>query len=288
MIGHESIQTTRFSYLHGHEWLPYLFEENTLTVTKKEMRFLWGLPLQSSDLSRKLTLLKEAFGEEGILTINKNNKAIVIDQRTLKTCTQSTAHHWLKNKWIDSDKAKDKNETKTVIFNVLQHNTTLWNLFFTDYLHSLNGQKKVFIDSFQTLSNFHSIIGKRASTLTEESVSIPLLLDVVAQINNSAKSVASFTMTKYEISQLTALLSMPFIKALKPKVTLFINKKTKPKRVIALAEKLKKDSNFHSKIGINKINSGHTAFVLELDIAKDIILLINNFLFQLSRGRQHD
>jgi hypothetical protein len=252
------------------------------------MRLLWGLPLQSSDLSRRLTLLKEAFGEEGLLTINKNNKVIVIDQRTLKTCTQSTAHHWLKNKGIDSDNAKDKHETKTVIFNVLQHNTTLWNLFFTDYLYSLNGQKKVFIDSFQTLSNVHSIIGKGASTLTEESVSIPLLLDVLAQINNSQNLVASFVTTKSEISQLTALLSMPFIKALKPKITLFINKKTNPKRATSLAEKLKKDTKFHSKIGINKINSGHTAFILELGIAKDIILLINNFLFQLSRGRQHD
>lgn len=284
MIGHESIQTTRFSYLHGHEWLPSLFEQNTVSISKKELRLLWDLPLQSSELSRKLALLEKKFGEKVHLNPNKHDKSLEIDQQILKVCTQLTTAHWHKNTLIERDEFQSESLAKTVMSAVLQSNNTLWNSIFTEYLRSINAQQNVEITDFTLLSELYFLVGKSASRLTTSNLSLPLVIDVVKQVSNSEDFTMQLPMTTPGIKKMNLLLSEPLFKALKPKISVLLNRKTKPERVLDVIKNLKEVAKFHSKVRMKKINVGNSAFLIKLNIPTDTILLINRCLLKFSLG----
>lgn len=53
-LGHSDYTTTRWSYLHGIEWLTPLFSLNNQGYTQSELRYLLGLSSTSNDVSRFL------------------------------------------------------------------------------------------------------------------------------------------------------------------------------------------------------------------------------------------
>lgn len=57
MIGHSLFDTTRSSYLHGHEWLIDYFKPQAICYSKKQLRFLFDLPAHSNDISRRVKIL---------------------------------------------------------------------------------------------------------------------------------------------------------------------------------------------------------------------------------------
>ena len=83
MLDHASFNTTRKSYLHGHEWFPNLFFERDLTVSIRELRLLFNLPKGHGDLSRRINVL---------LNMHKKITGVkTVEQKTISKPSQETA-----------------------------------------------------------------------------------------------------------------------------------------------------------------------------------------------------
>lgn len=57
MIGHSLFETTRKSYLHGHEWIWDYFMPQIQQYSKPLLRYMWGLNVGSNDISRQVNIL---------------------------------------------------------------------------------------------------------------------------------------------------------------------------------------------------------------------------------------
>lgn len=87
-IGHKYYATTRWSYLHGTQWLfPYLRPKQTTCAQQAfshaELRFLLGLAPDSNDLSRKLSLLSEDYKRLSITQKQKN--PVMLSEQALRS-----------------------------------------------------------------------------------------------------------------------------------------------------------------------------------------------------------
>jgi len=76
-IGHQHYATTRWSYLHGTQWLfPYLRPQQTSSAKQSfshaQLRFLLGLAPDSNDLSRQLCLVSEGYNNLSVSEKQKN------------------------------------------------------------------------------------------------------------------------------------------------------------------------------------------------------------------------
>lgn len=70
-LGHSHYATTRWSYLHGIEWLPSLFPINEHGFEHNELRYLLGIGPQSTDVFRFLSSLSLATQETRTASILK-------------------------------------------------------------------------------------------------------------------------------------------------------------------------------------------------------------------------
>ena len=57
MIGHSLFETTRKSYLHGHEWISDYFTPQAQQYSKPLLRYILGLNVGSNDISRQVNIL---------------------------------------------------------------------------------------------------------------------------------------------------------------------------------------------------------------------------------------
>ncbi|WP_157822315.1 hypothetical protein [Psychromonas sp. Urea-02u-13] len=57
MIGHSLFETTRKSYLHGHEWIGGYFTPQVQQYSKLLLRYILGLNVGSNDISRQVNIL---------------------------------------------------------------------------------------------------------------------------------------------------------------------------------------------------------------------------------------
>lgn len=105
MLGHTSFNTTRKSYLHGHEWFPNLFFERDITISIRELRLLFNLPKGHGDLSRRI---------EALLSIDKKIPGInTVKQKAVTKPSQETTETITK----DDIHIKDNEENNSVALN---------------------------------------------------------------------------------------------------------------------------------------------------------------------------
>ncbi|TEW55732.1 hypothetical protein E2R68_04985 [Psychromonas sp. RZ22] len=87
-VGHQHYATTRWSYLHGTQWLfPYLRPEQASsaqqTFSHAQLRFLLGLASDSNDLSRQLSLLSQHYNT--LSTRDKQKNPVLLSEQALRT-----------------------------------------------------------------------------------------------------------------------------------------------------------------------------------------------------------
>lgn len=100
MLGHTSFNTTRKSYLHGHEWFGNLFFERDITVSIRELRLLFNLPKRHGDLSRRI---------EALLSIDEKITGVrTVEQKTIEKPSQETTETRTK----DDNSLKNNNTIK--------------------------------------------------------------------------------------------------------------------------------------------------------------------------------
>ena len=88
-LGHSNYTTTRWSYLHGIEWLTPLFSINDNPYKQSELRYLLGLSPQSNDVSRFLNAIDPAY---------RQTKPLQKQQYTLMLTALELTPHLLKKK----------------------------------------------------------------------------------------------------------------------------------------------------------------------------------------------
>lgn len=94
MIGHSLFETTRKSYLHGHEWISGYFTESTQQYSKVMLRYLFGLNLGSNDISRKIKLLLK---NDSVKIQRDSHSEVVLFSRRVDEMTFNSAKQlsWL-------------------------------------------------------------------------------------------------------------------------------------------------------------------------------------------------
>jgi integrase len=172
-IGHEYYATTRWSYLHGIEWLYPFYrkgygELQERTFTHPELRYLLGLDSTSNDLSRLLKVLSPAYASKTLS--QRQNDPIYLTEDTLKPSAFNT-----KNVAITSVQRTPKYYV----------NAWLGNIYRTPTLHFLD---RIMLNMRQTehidvslLSDLWAHSGKhRHHVLTQKQVSalshLPLIV----------------------------------------------------------------------------------------------------------------
>tara|TARA_R110002167_G_scaffold195810_1_gene398569 strand:+ start:38249 stop:41113 length:2865 start_codon:yes stop_codon:yes gene_type:complete len=92
-IGHKYYATTRWSYLHGIEWLYPFYRQGygelqARTFTHPELRYLLGLDATSNDLSRQLKIISPSYA----------NKTLSQRQNELLYLTEDRLKRWIFNR----------------------------------------------------------------------------------------------------------------------------------------------------------------------------------------------
>lgn len=106
-LGHAHYATTRWSYLHGIEWLPELLESDKIAYTHAELRYIFNLSPTSNDISRRIKAMSPDVYALSI-TERKQDPVFINQQTLIQTLTQNspkrthTAHEFtLYETWIE-------------------------------------------------------------------------------------------------------------------------------------------------------------------------------------------
>jgi integrase len=149
-IGHEYYATTRWSYLHGIEWLYPFYckgygELQQRTFTHPELRYLLGLNPTSNDLSRQLKVISPEYANKTLS--QRQNDPINLTEHTLKslifntkTVTPSSplplSMHYV-NAWLGNiDRTQTLHFLKQIMLDMRQTNEIDFSLFSYLWLHS--------------------------------------------------------------------------------------------------------------------------------------------------------
>lgn len=94
MLGHSLFDTTRRSYLHGHDWLIDYFTVPVASYSKELLRFIFGVSSGSNDVSRRLILLTK--NDQGNQQRVKQYKAVLKPERIEEmSVSRSKTLSWL-------------------------------------------------------------------------------------------------------------------------------------------------------------------------------------------------
>lgn len=87
-LGHEHYATTRWSYLHGIEWLAEIIEKEEIAYTHAELRYIFNLSPTSNDISRRIKTLNP---DVYVLSIEerKQDPVFINQHRLIRALTHS-------------------------------------------------------------------------------------------------------------------------------------------------------------------------------------------------------
>ncbi|GLS89021.1 hypothetical protein GCM10007916_00880 [Psychromonas marina] len=157
-VGHQHYATTRWSYLHGTQWLfPYLRPQQASsaqqTFSHAQLRFLFGLSSDSNDLSRQLALLSEHYSNLSIS--DKQKHPLQLSEHALR------AYLWPTKTNHNSESVAEKaNENPKYYYQQWGQSATKQHASFIDQLF-LNMRMKNYFN-FNVLSQVWAGAGKHS------------------------------------------------------------------------------------------------------------------------------
>lgn len=155
-VGHQHYATTRWSYLHGTQWLfPYLHPQQASSAQQAfshaQLRFLLGLAPDSNDLSRQLALLSQHYNT--LSTHAKQKNPVLLREQALR------AYLWpAKTNHSPKSVAEKANENPKYYYQQWGKSATKQHASFIDQLF-INMRMKNYFD-FNVLSQVWAGSGK--------------------------------------------------------------------------------------------------------------------------------
>jgi len=268
MIGHQKFNTTRYSYLHGHEWLHGLFAQKQLNLSKSELRQVWGLKKSSPQLSEKIALIDLHFPEVKKLNQLTNQNTFNFDRDLLNNIIQQSAHYWKKQNVNKQVKPVSLVFFKERLNQLLIKNNHPWRKLILNFLKQqifpASKEKSPSYElSFFTLSKLNYQLGK---TFIEHDYSEDELLvfkELIDEVTANNMRL-NFTATLKSVKEINTILASPLIQLFPPSQVLFKrNRKTKAEKLVNSLTKLKKDSTVKISIKNQVIKDKSSSLTLD-------------------------
>ncbi len=218
MIGHSLFETTRNSYLHGHEWIVDYFTPAKQEYSKPMLRYLFALNIGSNDISRRIKLLAKS--EQTNISLSSGNNTILLCRRVNEMVVNNAGGlSWLSGEAI---KVEDTNFLKCWLVNLDQQSDASFDLITQYYLKPLSGDLLL---TWKELSQLKLLIYRNKPCL-KYTKSIYKLINKL--INNIDIENHSFEvkLTKRDALNYKSVFELPEFSMFKRQFTLFKNGKT--------------------------------------------------------------
>lgn len=150
-IGHSHFETTRKSYLHGHEWLCGYFLEPRKIYSKAMLRYILGLKAGSNDISRRINSLLKNLPDCSQSNMHRSASLLItrVNEMALNINNQLS---WLKEDIYDSIELNWKNVLE---MNEVNKSISFFDVLIKGYIESTSEVNQI---SWQELSQIKLLL----------------------------------------------------------------------------------------------------------------------------------
>ena len=256
MIGHSLFETTRNSYLHGHEWIIDYFTPVALQYSKAMLRYLLGLNMGSNDISRRIKLLLKSDCTN--IQHSLHNNVFLFSSRVNEMVVNNAGRlSWLSDKPADF---KSANLLNSWLINLAHQSGTSFDLLTQYYLKPSNSDLLLM---WKELSQLKLLIYRNKVSLKYTKPTYKLINKLLQNIDIENHSF-EVKLTKRDALNYKAVFELPEFSMFKRQFTLFKNAKT-----VGTKQQLFIEDQFFigkEKLMVESLTTGKSKVLVKLEL----------------------
>jgi integrase len=255
IIGHSSFDTTRKSYLHGHEWITVYFTPIALHYSKPMLRYLLGLNAGSNDLSRRINLIlaNDTDNNQSL----SNNHAVLFSNRVNEMALKGARSL----SWLNAPMSDDSgiHLAERWLVNAIQQTSDSFNLFTRYYLKPSKDNSL----TWKELSQLKLLIYRNNCTF-QYTKPIQKRIKTLLSSIDTGQYTFEVMLTRRGALHYKSVFELPEFSIFKCQFTLFKNKKT-----VAQNKEIFIEDQFFigkEKLIVEPLLSGKSRVVVKLEL----------------------